>query len=394
MPDSTQDISIMAIKPFLSADFLLETETAKTLYHDFAANMPIIDYHCHLPQELIAKDINFENITQVWLNGDHYKWRAMRANGINERYITGNATDAEKFEQWALTVPYTMRNPLYHWTHLELKNPFGIETILDGATSASVYEETSALLQSKAFSIKGLLTKANVKVICTTDDPADDLAYHQQIKAEGCPAQVLPTYRPDKAMSPEDSVAFNAYIDKLAGVAGQQITDLTSFLDVLNARHDYFHANGCRLSDHGLETVYAEDYTLADIKRIFSKVRDGYDLHLAEVLQFKSFMLVFFAEADHAKGWTQQFHLGALRNNNQRMLRTLGPDTGFDSIGDFAMARSLSKFLDRLDNNDKLAKTILYNLNPADNALFGTMIGNYNDGSVAGKIQYGSGWWF
>jgi glucuronate isomerase len=250
------------------------------------------------------------------------------------------------------------------------------------------------LLQSKAFSIKGLLTKANVKVICTTDDPADDLAYHQQIKAEGCPAQVLPTYRPDKAMSPEDSVAFNAYIDKLAGVAGQQITDLTSFLDVLNARHDYFHANGCRLSDHGLETVYAEDYTLADIKRIFSKVRDGYDLHLAEVLQFKSFMLVFFAEADHAKGWTQQFHLGALRNNNQRMLRTLGPDTGFDSIGDFAMARSLSKFLDRLDNNDKLAKTILYNLNPADNALFGTMIGNYNDGSVAGKIQYGSGWWF
>ncbi len=384
----------MAIKPFLNEHFLLETKTAQKLYHDHAADMPIIDYHCHLQPDIIAEDRNFSTITKVWLDGDHYKWRAMRANGINERFITGDATDAEKFAQWAKTVPYTMRNPLYHWTHMELKNPFGIDVLLDSTTADEVYAQTTALLQTPEFSVQGLMAKAKVRVVCTTDDPADDLAFHQKIKQDGCATQVLPTYRPDKAMSPESAVSFNAYVDKLESVSGHTIRDLNTFLDVLADRHQHFHDNGCRLSDHGLETVYAEDYTMADIKRIFSKVRDGYELHQHEVLQFKSYMLVYFAEADHAKGWIQQFHLGAIRNTNSRLLGKLGPDTGFDSIGDFAMARSLAKFLDRLDGNDKLAKTILYNLNPADNALFATMIGNYNDGTVAGKIQYGSGWWF
>lgn len=384
----------MAIKPFLNEHFLLETRTAQRLYHEHAAGMPIIDYHCHLPPDEIAEDKNFDNLTRIWLNGDHYKWRAMRTNGVNERFVTGDASDFEKFQAWAETVPYTMRNPLYHWTHMELKNPFGLDQILDGSNAREVYDHCTALLRTPEFSVQGLLSKFKVKVVCTTDDPADDLAHHKAIKLDGVATQVLPTYRPDKAMAVDSATAFNAYVDKLEGVSNRSITDLNTYLDVLAERHDYFHEMGCRLSDHGLETVYADDYTLADVKRIFSKIRDGFELHPHEVGQFKSFMLVYFAEADHAKGWTQQFHLGALRNNNARMMRTLGPDTGFDSIGDFSMARSLAAFLSRLDANDKLAKTILYNLNPADNALFATMIGNFNDGSVAGKIQYGSAWWF
>lgn len=384
----------MAIKPFLNDDFLLENRTAQRLYHEHAAQMPIIDYHCHLPPDEIADDRNFENLTRIWLYGDHYKWRAMRTNGVNERYVTGDASDYEKFEAWAKTVPYTLRNPLYHWTHMELKRPFGQEVILDGSTAKQVYDHCTALLQTPEYSVQGLLTQFKVKVVCTTDDPADDLAHHKRISQDPFGTQVLPTYRPDKAMSVDNADAFNAYVNRLEAVSNRNITDLNTYLDVLAERHDYFHEHGCRLSDHGLETVYAENYTMADVKRIFSKIRDGYSLHAEEIGQFKSFMLVYFAEADHAKGWTQQFHLGALRNNNARMMRTLGPDTGFDSIGDFSMARSLAAFLSRLDENDKLAKTILYNLNPADNALFATMIGNFNDGSVAGKIQFGSAWWF
>lgn len=392
-------MSNFTVKPpkqmsFPGPDFLLQTETARRLYHDHGAKMPIIDYHCHLPPDEIAQNRQFENITRIWLNGDHYKWRAMRTNGINEHFITGNAPDEAKFAKWAETVPYTLRNPLYHWTHMELKTPFGINKILSPKTATEVYEESSALLQTPEFSVRNLLLKFNVKVVCTTDDPIDSLEHHAALKADGFSVQVRPTFRPDKAMSPENPVVYNAYLDKLEAVSGINITDYASFIEALNTRHNYFHAAGCRLSDHGLETIYAENYTEAEIRRIFSKVRNGYGLNHNEILQFKSAMLVYFAEADHAKGWTQQFHIGALRNNNTRMLRTLGPDTGFDSIGAFDIARPLARFLDRLDTHDKLAKTIIYNLNPADNELFATMIGNFNDGSSPGKIQYGSAWWF
>ncbi|RTQ50849.1 glucuronate isomerase [Hymenobacter gummosus] len=382
------------MKPFLGPDFLLQTETARTLYHEFAQPMPIIDYHNHLLPDQIAEDKQFENLTQIWLYGDHYKWRAMRTNGVAERYITGDASDWEKFEKWAETVPQTLRNPLYHWTHLELQRYFGVTELLNKESARRIYDHCSALLRTPEYSVRGLLRKMNVATLCTTDDPADSLEHHRAIAASGFEVQVLPTFRPDKAMAPEDPAAYNAYLDKLGASAAVEILTYQDLLLALRVRHDYFAALGCRLSDHGLEQIYAADYTEADISAIFAKVRGGAKLEPQEILQFKSAMLVFLAELDWEKGWTQQFHLGALRNNNARMLRQLGPDTGWDSIGDFAQAPALAKFLDRLDTQDKLAKTILYNLNPADNELFATMIGNFQDGSVAGKMQFGSGWWF
>jgi len=382
------------MKNFLDKDFLLTTETARRLYHEYAANLPIIDYHSHLPPDQIAGDINFENITQVWLNGDHYKWRAMRANGVDEDYITGKKTDLEKFEQWAATVPYTLRNPLYHWTHLELQRYFDIHDLLSPVTARQIYEESSKKLQSAAYSIRNIIKSKNVEVICTTDDPLDDLAYHQKIKADGYQVQVLPTFRPDKAMNADDLVGLNLYIDKLQVIAGTAINTIDAYLWALKGRHDYFAANGGRLSDHGLEQVYAEDYTDAEIVGIFIKIRNNQSLDATEVLQFKSAMLYNFALWNHEKGWVMQLHLGALRNNNARGLSELGPDTGWDSIGDFSQGRALSKFLNRLDTTNQLSKTILYNLNPADNELMASMTGDFNDGSVAGKIQFGSAWWF
>lgn len=382
------------MKKFLDENFLLQTPTAQKLYHGFAKDMPIIDYHCHLPPDQIANDINFNNITHAWLYGDHYKWRAMRANGVNEKYITGDATDAEKFQKWAETVPYTLRNPLYHWTHLELQRYFDIDAILSGNNAKEIYDATSAKLQTKEYSIQGLIKKMNVKVICTTDDPIDNLEYHQKIVADGAVAKILPAFRPDKAMNADDVAGLNAYIDKVGEVTNTAINSLDAYLSALKQRHDYFAANGCSVSDHGLEQIYAEDYTDAEVATIFEKIRANKELSYTEVLKFKSAMLYQFAIWDHARGWVQQYHLGALRNNNARMLRQLGPDTGWDSIGDFSQARMLSKFLNRLDSTDQLAKTILYNLNPADNELMATMIGNFNDGSVAGKVQFGSAWWF
>jgi len=382
------------MKNFLDKDFLLTTQTARHLYHEYAADLPIIDYHSHLPPDQIAGDINFENITQVWLNGDHYKWRAMRANGVDEDYITGTKTDLEKFEQWAATVPYTLRNPLYHWTHLELQRYFDIHDLLSPVTARQIYDECSKKLQSPAYSIRNIIKSKNVEVICTTDDPLDNLAYHQKIKADGYEVQVLPTFRPDKAMNADDLVGLNLYIDKLQAVAGTAINTIDAYLWVLKGRHDYFAANGGRLSDHGLEQVYAEDYTDAEIADIFIKIRNNQSLDATEVLQFKSAMLYHFALWNHEKGWVMQLHLGALRNNNARGLSELGPDTGWDSIGDFSQGRALSKFLNRLDTTNQLSKTILYNLNPADNELMASMTGNFNDGSVAGKIQFGSAWWF
>jgi glucuronate isomerase len=382
------------MKNFLDDNFLLETKTAEKLFHDYAKQMPVIDYHNHLIPEQIANDINFENITQVWLAGDHYKWRAMRANGVDEYYITGGATDLEKFKKWAETVPYTLRNPLYHWTHLELQRYFDIHEVLSGDNAERIYNECTAKLQTPEYSVQNLLRKMKVETLCTTDDPLDSLEFHQKIKNDGVDIKVLPAFRPDKAMNADDVAGLNVYINKLAELTGGEINNLDTYLSALKARHDYFATNGCTVSDHGLEQIYAEDYTLDEVKGTFVKIRASATLTLEEVLKFKSAMLFEFALWDHEKGWVQQYHLGALRNNNNRLLSQLGPDTGFDSIGDFSQGKQLSKFLNNLDSQNRLAKTILYNLNPADNELMATMIGNYNDGTVAGKVQWGSGWWF
>ena len=382
------------MKAFLDQDFLLQSPTAQTLYHQYAAEMPIIDYHNHLVPQQIADDHQFENITQAWLYGDHYKWRAMRAHGVDEKYITGNASDEEKFMKWAETVPYTMRNPLYHWTHLELQRYFGVTEVLNAASAKRIYDHCAALLKTPEYSVKNLLLKMNVKVLCTTDDPIDDLGYHKQIKASGYAIKVLPTFRPDKAMAVDDVATFNAYVKSLAQVVGYGIQDLSTYKKAIGERHDYFHACGGRLSDHGLEHIYAEDYTEEQIAKIFGQLVSGANVSDHEKWQFKSAMLVYFAHLDHDKGWTQQFHLGALRNNNARLLGSLGPDTGFDSIGDFEQAKPLSKFLNHLDSTNQLAKTILYNLNPGDNELLATMTGNFQDGTIVGKMQFGSGWWF
>lgn len=385
----------MAMKPFLDENFLLQTRTAQRLYHEFAASMPIIDYHNHLPPQQIAEDHQFENLTQIWLSGDHYKWRAMRANGVPETYCTGDASDWEKFEKWAETVPYTLRNPLYHWTYLELQRYFAIKELLSPKTALKIYDQCSEMLRSPAFSVRNLLRKMNVRALCTTDDPVDSLEWHRNMRTDpDMDFQVLPTYRPDQAMAVENPASFNRYVEKLEAVTNIAITGYGDFLNALKKRHDFFAENGCRLSDHGLEQIYAEDFTEQEIKSIFKKIRSDTPLDLLEILKFKSAMLLEFAIWDWGKGWVQQYHLGALRNNNSRALRTLGPDTGWDSIGDFPQGRALAKFLDRLDSQDRLAKTILYNLNPRDNELMAAMIGNFNDGSVAGKIQYGSAWWF
>ena len=382
------------MKAFLDQDFLLQSATAQTLYHQYAAAMPIIDYHNHLVPQQIADNHQFDNITQAWLYGDHYKWRAMRAHGVDEKYITGNASDEEKFMKWAETVPYTMRNPLYHWTHLELQRYFGVTEVLNSASAKRIYDHCAALLKTPEYSVKNLLLKMNVKVLCTTDDPIDDLGYHKQIKASGYSIKVLPTFRPDKAMAVDDTATFNAYVKSLAQVVGYGIQDLSTYKKAIGERHDYFHACGGRLSDHGLEHIYAEDYTEEQIAKIFGQLISGANVSDHEKWQFKSAMLVYFAHLDHSKGWTQQFHLGALRNNNARLLGSLGPDTGFDSIGDFEQAKPLSKFLNHLDSTNQLAKTILYNLNPGDNELLATMTGNFQDGTIVGKMQFGSGWWF
>lgn len=382
------------MRAFLDENFLLNNKTAEELYHNYSKDLPIIDYHNHLIPEQIANDIKFDNISQAWLHGDHYKWRAMRANGINERYITGDASDEEKFIKWAETVPYTLRNPLHHWTHLELQRYFGITDLLSPKTASKIYADTQAKLQQDSHSVRGLLRMMNVEVVCTTDDPIDNLQYHQQFAQEKESFKMLPAFRPDKAMNADNIAALNQYIDELERISNRQISDLQDYLNALKSRHDFFAANGCKVSDHGLEQIYAEDYTEQEIKDIFDKIRSKKEISPIENLKFKSAMLIYFAEWDYEKGWVQQYHIGPLRNNNARMHRLIGPDTGWDSIGDFSQGRALSKFLNKLDNENKLTKTILYNLNPADNELFATMIGNFNDGSVKGKIQFGSAWWF
>jgi glucuronate isomerase len=382
------------MKKFLSRDFLLETETASRLFHDQVADLPIIDYHCHLSPRLIAENHQFANLTEIWLKGDHYKWRAMRFNGIDESFITGSQSDRDKFQKWAETVPYTLRNPLYHWTHLELLRYFGIDKILDADSAGAIYEECNQKLQMPEFRVQGLLKKMKVEVLCTTDDPADSLEYHQSILKQDLKIKVLPAFRPDQTISIGNPAVFQAYLETLGKSANISIGNFNQFLDALKNRHDYFHNMGCRVSDHGLEQFYRTEWTERELKNIFERTRAGNKVSQVEEEQFQLALLFQFAEWDFERNWVQQFHLGALRNNNSRMLGSLGPDTGWDSIGDFPQAKALSFFLNSLDKSNRLARTILYNNNPTDNEMMATMIGNFNDGTVAGKVQWGSAWWF
>ncbi|HLO60879.1 MAG TPA: glucuronate isomerase [Bacteroidales bacterium] len=382
------------MKKFLDENFLLETETAEYLYHQYAASLPIIDYHCHLSPKQISENRNFENITQSWLYGDHYKWRAMRTNGVDERYCSGEATDREKFDKWAETVPYTMRNPLYHWTHLELQRYFEIKELLSPLTADSIYNRTAEMLSHPDYSPVGLIRKMKVEVVCTTDDPIDSLEYHGKVKASHPEISMIPAWRPDKLLNIDNGGPFNDYIRNLESLTAIAITGFDTLLEAMDKRHEFFHSSGCRLSDHGLETFYTEPYTHSELNVILGKARQGLKISNEESLKFKSALLYEMAVMDHKRGWAQQFHIGAMRNNNTRMLKTIGPDGGFDSIGDYRYASAMSAFLDRLNLENKLTKTILYNLNPADNEIIATMAGNFQDGSFPGKIQFGAAWWF
>jgi glucuronate isomerase len=378
---------------FIHDNFLLENKYAEELYHNYSKNLPIIDYHNHLAPQAIAEDVIFDNVTKVWINGDHYKWRAMRTLGINEQFITGNASDKDKFLSWGKTVPYTMRNPLYHWTHLELARYFDITELLNEKSAERIYEEASAKINSPEFSTRNLLRKVNATYVCTTEDPTDTLEYHQKIAKSDFEIQVGTAFRPDKAILIANE-GYNEYVDALGQAAEINIATYADLCAALRNRIDYFDKNGCKICDHGLDQVYFENYTENEINTIFKKKRQNAALSNEEALKFQSAVLFFLCETYHEFGWVQQLHLGALRNNNARMHRILGPDTGWDSINDFPQAQKLSALLNALDSKDKLAKTIIYNLNPADNEVMATMIGNFNDGSVKGKVQFGSGWWF
>ncbi len=386
-----------ATKLFITEDFLLHSPQAVELYHRYAAPMPIIDYHSHLPPQQIAADHRFANLTQIWLYGDHYKWRAMRAAGVPERFCTGDATDWEKFAKWAETVPQTLRNPLYHWTHLELHRFFRLsDRLLGPETARYIWDHCNQRLQQPEFSARGILRQMNVVLVCTTDDPTDTLEHHKALAAEtGCAIKVLPTFRPDRALAFGSVQAFNEWVERLEQAADVAIGDqFPRLVEALRRRHDYFHAVGCRLSDHGIETFYADDYTSAEVAAAFSRLRCNQQPDEQSLLKFRSALLYELAVMDWEKQWTQQFHVGPLRNNNSRMYQALGPDTGFDSIGDGELARPMARFFDRLERQQKLAKTIVYNINPAHNDVVVTMLGNFQDGTIPGKMQYGAAWWF
>jgi glucuronate isomerase len=379
---------------FINENFMLQTETARQLYHQHAKSMPIIDYHCHLSPKEIAENIQFQDITQLWLGGDHYKWRALRANGVPEEYITGNRSSWEKFQKWAETVPYTMRNPLYHWTHLELKRVFDIDKLLNPATAREIFEECNAMLAKPEFRGQALIRKFNVDVVCTTDDPADDLGWHKMIQENPFGTKVLPAWRPDKAMAIENPKAYKEYLEKLEQAAGMKITSYADLQDALQKRHDFFASRGCKLSDHGMDTFYAADYKEAEVEAIFKNVLAGKVPSADDLDKFRSAFLHDQAVMDARSGWAQQFHVGPLRNNNEKMFKALGPDTGFDAIGDLPVAAAGHKFFSRLALEDSLAKTVLYCLNPKDNDVMVAMAYTFNDGTVPGKMQFGSGWWF
>ena len=384
----------MSDKIFITDDFLLHSDTARALYHDFAKKQPIFDYHCHLSPKDIAEDRQFENLAQIWIEGDHYKYRAMRANGVDENFITGNASDFEKFTKWAETVPYTLRNPLYHWTHLELKNYFGITTLLDADSAESIYNQATELLKKPEYSVRNLLRKMNVKVVGTTDYLTDDLNFHKKIKEDNFEIAVLPSFRPDKATEMEKGQAFIDYILKLEKTVGYPVNDFPSLIKALQQRHDFFHEMGCRISDHGHTNFYGDEYTDAEVNSIFEKALKGETVSVLEINKYKSAVLFELAMMNKAKSWAQQFHVGAIRNNNAKMLQDIGPDQGFDSLGDLNMSDNMSKFFGKLSQCDGLTKTIVYNLNPKDSEMFAAMAANFNDGKIAGKMQYGAAWWF
>jgi len=379
---------------FIHEDFLLSNESARRLYHEYAENEPILDYHCHLPPQDVAQNRQFGDLFEIWLEGDHYKWRAMRANGVDERFCTGDASPEEKFLAWARTVPYTLRNPLYHWTHLELKRYFAIDDLLDETTAPSVWERANYLLAHDGLRAHGILNRFHVKAVCTTDDPADDLEWHQVIAASDLPTRVYPCFRPDKALNVHLPEAFNAWVTRLEAAGKVNISKFSDFVDALKQRHDFFHAMGGRLSDHGVNTVFGDFATEDEAARIFTSARSGRAATPEEHARFAGYMMLLFGRWDAEKGWTKQLHLGARRNNNSRRYRELGPDVGFDSIGDWLQADAVGSYLDQLDREGALPKLVIYNLNPADNYVMATMMGNFQDGSVAGKMQLGSGWWF
>jgi glucuronate isomerase len=382
-------------KPFLPDDFLLTTKWARELYFNHAAEQPIYDYHCHLPPDEIAANRQFENLSQIWLAGDHYKWRALRFNGVPENYITGKDTsDYDKFLAYARTVPNTVRNPLYHWSHLELRRYFGIDLIINEANAPKIWKLANAKLAKPELSVHGILKKFKVAVVCTVDDPADDLAHHIAVKKSKLATRVYPTFRPDKAHAVHDPMVFNPWCDRLAGRAGIEVKSLDSLLAALKQRHDFFHSVGGRLSDHGLEYLPDTECTEREAAAIFDRARAGAAATPEQTEKFSMFLMLFFGRLDAEKGWTKQLHLGPIRNNNRRLLKSIGADAGVDSIGDFPQARGLSRYLDRLDSENKLPKMVIYNVNPADNYVFATMAGNFQDGTMPGKVQYGSGWWF
>ena len=380
--------------PFIHDNFLLSTKTAQRLYHQYAEEEPIFDYHCHLSPGDIARNRQFNNLFEIWLEGDHYKWRAMRTNGVAEKFCTGDASPYDKFVAWAKTVPHTLRNPLYHWTHLELVRHFGIHELLDETTAAGIWERANELLGSPELAVQGILNKFRVAALCTTDDPASSLDYHEQIQKCGVATLVFPTFRPDAALRTVEPARFNEWTNRLGAIANLEISRLPDFLDALRKRHDYFHDHGCRLSDHGLNHCYAEECSDREAAGVFNKVRSGAVANVEESSKFASHMMFFFGQLDAKRGWTKQLHLGAYRNTNTRMRMSTGPDTGFDSIGDWRQAAALGLYLDRLDRDNSLPKMIVFNVNPSDNYAFATMAGNFSQEGIRGRVQFGSGWWF
>jgi glucuronate isomerase len=382
------------MKPFIHDDFLLQNDAARELYHGYAEGMPIIDYHCHLPPAEIAQDKRWDNLAQAWLGGDHYKWRALRSNGVDERFITGDAPDREKFQKFAETMPYLLRNPLFDWSQLELARYFGVTDLLAPATAETIWQTTAAKLAQPDFSARGLMARSNVRLVCTTDDPCDTLEHHAAVKAAGFGVRVLPTWRPDKALAIDRPAFWNAWLDRLAAAAGMPVKTWDDLLAALQKRHDFFGANGCRLSDYGLDTLYASPYLEAEIRELFARVRQGGEATADEVATFRSAFLFEALAMDARSDWSAQIHYGAMRNNNTRMFKALGPDTGFDSIGDWNAAAPMARLFDRLEQADALPRTVIYTLNPRDNEMIGTMLGNFQRGPVAGRMQFGSGWWF
>ncbi len=379
---------------FIHEDFLLSTEQARLLYHHYAEQEPILDYHCHLPPEDLSSNRQFRNLFEIWLEGDHYKWRAMRANGVSETYCTGDAAPYDKFMAWARTMPNTLRNPLYHWSHLELKRYFGFDDLLDGSNAKVAWDLASDRLATEEFRVFGILRRFDVRALCTTDDPTDSLDHHKAIATSDLDTKVYPAFRPDKALTVNRPEVFNPWVTALESASGMVIRSLRDFLEALQRRHDHFHSVGCRLSDHGLDHLPGDFPTESAAEAIFDAARDGNPASCSEQAQFSAFMMIHFGRLDAQRGWTKQMHLGALRNNSTRGLQAAGPDTGFDSIGDWPQARTLGRFMDRLDRESSLPRMILYNNNPNDNYSFATMLGNFQDGAIAGKMQFGSGWWY